>query len=90
MRTHSDFTTIIKLACFPNPMNSEFFGLSERRFEMFPKYSSSGIIIANMDDVIHNFNSLVVDQGHKEKPITEDLPQGEDPVEKTLNQLSSH
>ena len=66
-------------------MNSEFFGLSERRFEMFPKYSSSGIIIANMDDVVHNFNSLVVDQGHKDKPITEDLPEGEVPVERTLN-----
>ncbi|CAL8338366.1 unnamed protein product [Lota lota] len=53
--------------------------LTERRFEMFPKYSSSGIIIANMDDVIHNFNSLVVDQGNKDKPITEDLPQGVGP-----------
>ena len=61
---------------FPNLMNCEFFGLSERRFEMFPKYSSSGIIIANMDDVIHNFSSLVVDQGHRDQPITEDLPQG--------------
>ncbi|XP_030231723.1 protein TASOR isoform X1 [Gadus morhua] len=53
--------------------------LTERRFEMFPKYSSSGIIIANMDDVVHNFNSLVVDQGHKDKPITEDLPEGVGP-----------
>ncbi|XP_078139750.1 protein TASOR-like [Centroberyx gerrardi] len=47
--------------------------LTERRFEMFPNYSSSGIIIANIDDIMHNFTSLVGNHDIKDKqPITDD------------------
>ncbi|KAL6464892.1 hypothetical protein MHYP_G00272090 [Metynnis hypsauchen] len=33
--------------------------LTERRFEMFPHYSSSGIVIANIDDILYNMASLI-------------------------------
>ncbi|KAJ8361018.1 hypothetical protein SKAU_G00175430 [Synaphobranchus kaupii] len=33
--------------------------LTERRFEMFPHYSSNGIVIANIDDVMNSFHSLI-------------------------------
>ncbi|XP_076850394.1 protein TASOR isoform X2 [Brachyhypopomus gauderio] len=33
--------------------------LTERRFEMFPHYSSSGVVIANIDDVLYNMASLI-------------------------------
>ena len=46
--------------------------LPERRFEMFPNYSSSGIVIANIDDIMHNFYDLVGfhDVGNKQ-PIAD-------------------
>ncbi|KAG7478149.1 hypothetical protein MATL_G00077410 [Megalops atlanticus] len=33
--------------------------LTERRFEMFPHYSSNGIVIASIDDIMHSFHSLI-------------------------------
>ncbi|KAI4881039.1 hypothetical protein NFI96_027968 [Prochilodus magdalenae] len=33
--------------------------LTERRFEMFPHYSSSGIVIANIDDILYSMASLI-------------------------------
>ncbi|KAM9859276.1 protein TASOR [Aulostomus maculatus] len=44
------------------------------RFERFPAYSSSGIVMARIDDVLHNFDKLVGYQDIKGKQlITEDL-----------------
>ncbi|XP_056130188.1 uncharacterized protein LOC130107556 isoform X2 [Lampris incognitus] len=48
--------------------------LTERRFEMFPNYFSSGIIIANIDDIMHNFSNLVgYHDIKKAQPTTGDL-----------------
>ncbi|XP_062842638.1 protein TASOR [Trichomycterus rosablanca] len=33
--------------------------LTERQFEMFPQYSSSGIVIANIDDILYSMASLI-------------------------------
>ncbi|KAM6979745.1 protein TASOR-like [Aplochiton taeniatus] len=47
--------------------------LTERRFEMFPNYSSSGVVIANIDDIMHHFNELVgFHDINDQQPITLD------------------
>ncbi|XP_035376057.1 protein TASOR [Electrophorus electricus] len=46
--------------------------LTERRFEMFPHYSSSGVVIANIDDVLYNMASLIGEASDKHH--SSDLP----------------
>lgn len=45
--------------------------LPERRFEMFPHYSNSGIVIANIDDILYSMASLIGEAG--DKPASSDL-----------------
>ncbi|MCJ8744545.1 hypothetical protein PDJAM_G00119910 [Pangasius djambal] len=45
--------------------------LTERRFEMFPHYSNSGIVIANIDDILYSMASLIGEAG--DKPASSDL-----------------
>ncbi|KAI5093383.1 protein TASOR [Silurus meridionalis] len=45
--------------------------LTERRFEMFPSYSNSGIVIANIDDILYSMASLIGEAG--DKPASSDL-----------------
>lgn len=47
------------------------FSLTERRFEMFPHYSNSGIVIANIDDILYSMASLIGEAG--DKPVYSDL-----------------
>lgn len=35
------------------------FAPKERRFEMFLQYSRNGIVIANIDDIMTSFHSLI-------------------------------
>ncbi|XP_030633115.1 protein TASOR [Chanos chanos] len=42
--------------------------LTERRFEMFPQYSSNGIVIANIDDIMNSMDSLIGVHHRKDKP----------------------
>ncbi|XP_066526927.1 protein TASOR isoform X2 [Hoplias malabaricus] len=46
--------------------------LTERRFEMFPHYSSSGIVIANIDDILYSMASLIGEACDKQP--ASDLP----------------
>ncbi|KAI1890348.1 hypothetical protein AGOR_G00152810 [Albula goreensis] len=44
--------------------------LTERRFEMFPHYSSNGIVIASIDDIMNSFPSLIGFHDIKQEPLT--------------------
>ncbi|KAG5835885.1 hypothetical protein ANANG_G00248740 [Anguilla anguilla] len=46
--------------------------LTERRFEMFPHYSSNGIVIASIDDVMNSFHSLIGFHDNAEEPPASD------------------
>ncbi|KAJ8378731.1 hypothetical protein AAFF_G00236510 [Aldrovandia affinis] len=49
--------------------------LTERRFEMFPHYSSNGIVIANIDDIMNSFHSLIgLHNSEKEPPASDNHP----------------
>ncbi|KAJ8258363.1 hypothetical protein COCON_G00173750 [Conger conger] len=41
---------------------------AERRFEMFPHYSSNGIVITSIDDVMNSFHSLIGFHDNAEEP----------------------
>ena len=45
------------------------------KFEKFPAYSSSGIIVATIEDILHDFTRLVgYHQGNKDsQPIMDDI-----------------
>ncbi|KAG7226668.1 hypothetical protein INR49_001838, partial [Caranx melampygus] len=48
--------------------------LTEHRFDTFPAYSSGGIIMAGIEEILHNFNRLVGYHDIKDKqPIMNDL-----------------
>ncbi|KAI3369721.1 hypothetical protein L3Q82_024567 [Scortum barcoo] len=48
--------------------------LTENNFEKFPAYSSSGIIVTNSEEILHNFNRLVGYNDVKDKqPIIDDI-----------------
>ncbi|KAF7656332.1 hypothetical protein LDENG_00042900 [Lucifuga dentata] len=54
--------------------------LTELRFQIFPKYSTGGIVVANIEEILHNFTGLVGYHDVKYKqPIKDDLlaPKGQ-------------
>lgn len=69
MLTSYDRVTLIWCNILYNSCTS--FCLTERRFEMFPHYSNSGIVIANIDDILYNMASLIGETG--DKPASSDL-----------------
>ncbi|XP_075951683.1 protein TASOR isoform X1 [Anarhichas minor] len=48
--------------------------LTEHHFEMFPAYTKSGIIVASIDEILHNFTRLVGYHDIKDRqPIIDDM-----------------
>lgn len=65
-----DLDCLVKLQA-QNTRQRHVIYLTERRFEMFPQYSNSGIVIANIDDILYNMASLIGEAG--DKPPSSDL-----------------
>ncbi|KAG9260194.1 protein TASOR, partial [Astyanax mexicanus] len=57
-RQAPDLDCLVKLQA-QNIRQRHVIFLTERRFEMFPHYSSSGIVIANIDDILYSMASLI-------------------------------
>ncbi|XP_074521562.1 protein TASOR isoform X2 [Halichoeres trimaculatus] len=58
--------------------------LTERHCEKLPAYSNVGIVVANIDDILHDFPRLVGDQDVREK-----LPPGDEGPNKLLHPVAS-
>ncbi|KAK3512544.1 hypothetical protein QTP70_015631, partial [Hemibagrus guttatus] len=65
-----DLECLVKLQA-QNTRQRHVIYLTERRFEMFPHYSNSGIVIANIDDILYSMASLIGEAG--DKPASSDL-----------------
>ncbi|CAJ1052004.1 protein TASOR isoform X3 [Xyrichtys novacula] len=49
--------------------------LTEHHFEKFAAYSSVGVIVASIDEILHNFSKLVGDQDVRdEQPVGDEIP----------------
>ncbi|XP_072522186.1 protein TASOR [Salminus brasiliensis] len=57
-RQAPDLDCLVKLQA-QNIRQRHVIFLTERRFEMFPHYSSSGVVIANIDDILYSMASLI-------------------------------
>ncbi|XP_058230275.1 protein TASOR isoform X2 [Hemibagrus wyckioides] len=64
-----DLECLVKLQA-QNTRQRHVIYLTERRFEMFPRYSNSGIVIANIDDILYSMASLIGEAG--DKPASSD------------------
>nr|XP_015203488.1 PREDICTED: protein TASOR isoform X2 [Lepisosteus oculatus] len=63
-----DLDCLIKLQAH-NTQHRHIIFLTERRFEMFPHYSSNGIMIASIDDFMTSFHSLIGFSCSEEKQL---------------------
>ncbi|KAJ8404108.1 hypothetical protein AAFF_G00344580 [Aldrovandia affinis] len=66
-----DLDCLIRLQAH-NTKHRHIIFFTERRFEMFPHHSSNGIVIANMDDIMNSFSSLIGFQDDEEEPPASD------------------
>ncbi|XP_060713890.1 protein TASOR isoform X1 [Tachysurus vachellii] len=62
-----DLDCLVKLQA-QNTRQRHVIYLTERRFKMFPHYSNSGIVVANIDDLLYSMASLIGEAGDKPAP----------------------